>query len=236
MRAISILAPLFASILLAACGSSGSARGTTTTPASPPPSQPAVEHTPESVCRRLAETASRCSEIGFGRVEMRRCIRSFEEAARTKFGQDLLKTGGQCLTANTGCEQIYQCLQVVTGGDQPLRACDEDPGAGQRVGIPRAEWERRNGAGVAAFRDAKSTKTAPIEMCGVPAANEWLTTLSCNDGSQPLRDRAGAEDARKGNVGPGGRCGSFVDHYVVACPEAAYEIFIDAYVCALPDP
>jgi hypothetical protein len=74
------------------------------------------------------------------------------------------------------------------------------------AGYPRAAWEHRNGAGVTMLRDAHSTADKPIEMCGVPAATEWLTTLRCNDGSQPLKDSRQAELARTGNLGEAGRC------------------------------
>ena len=52
------------------------------------------------------------------------------------------------------------------------------------------------------------------------------------DGLPADEDLGDAEDARSGDVGPDGRCGSFVDRYVVRCPEASHEIFIDASSCA----
>jgi hypothetical protein len=69
-------------------------------------------------------------------------------------------------------------------------------------------------------------------MCGIPAENDWLESLTCDDGSKPFGN---AEEVRAGNVGPGGRCGSIVDQYVVKCPGGkTYPIFIDAYVCPKP--
>jgi len=53
-------------------------------------------------------------------------------------------------------------------------------------------------------------------------------------GSRSASGGGAIERARAGSVGQGGRCGSIIDHYVVACPEAKYDIFIDAYICPLP--
>ena len=50
-------------------------------------------------------------------------------------------------------------------------------------------------------------------------------------GAHPIRSFDDAEKARIGNIGASGRCHSFVDHYRVACPEGAFDIYIDAYVC-----
>ena len=136
------------------------------------------------------------------------------------------------------CDELFQCLAGAlpdTTDPGTLRACDDHS---QRmfehaVGIPKAEWDHRNGAGVTKFHDARSTKDDPVETCGVPAATTWLTSLRCDDGSQPIKDVSDAENARTGNLGGGGRCRSFIDHYVVPCPERSYEIFVDAYVCPL---
>jgi hypothetical protein len=183
------------------------------------------------VCRRLSEIGSQCPQIGFKDVDVPSCVRELEASADSAF----MKVAGRCFTQETRCDAIVSCLASI-GESTELRSCEDVASAGLKVGLPRAAWERRNGASVTTFRNARSSKAAPIEMCGITEANLWLTTLRCGDGSQPLRDRAAAEGTRAGNVGGGGRCGSIVDRYVVPCPEASYEIFIDAYICALPDP
>jgi hypothetical protein len=50
----------------------------------------------------------------------------------------------------------------------------------------------------------------------------------------PITDSKSAEMARVGNVGDGGRCNAIIDRYKVQCPEASYEIYLDGYVCPLP--
>jgi hypothetical protein len=115
--------------------------------------------------------------------------------------------------------------------DTTLRECSARDVAHPRVGIPRAEWTRRKGADISTFRDATSTKEAPIEACGMDAQLAWLMAAECDDGSHPFRDPLEAEQARTGNVGPGGRCGAIIDRYEVHCPEATYAIYLDGYIC-----
>ena len=81
------------------------------------------------------------------------------------------------------------------------------------------------------FSEARSTKELPIEVCTIDAENEWLSSLSCDDGSQPIDSHQAAEMARVGNLGNGGRCGSIIDLYRVKCPEKSYDLYVDAYVC-----
>jgi hypothetical protein len=141
----------------------------------------------------------------------------------------------RCVIDNNDCKSVLQCI-VATTPDTPkqFRACDDHRNRELTVvGYPKAEWAQRNGASATKFSDARSTKALPVEMCGVPAANEWLRSLRCNDGSQPIKSNDDAERARPGNVGPGGRCAAVIDDYRVTCPERSYEIFIDAYACPL---
>lgn len=146
----------------------------------------------------------------------------------------------RCVVAIDGCDEVHQCLAAGMPDPtdpQALRACGDvsQNSAEHAVGIPKTAWDHRNGAQVTRFREARSTKADPIEMCGVTAATHWLTTLRCDDSSQPIKSVDDAEQARPGNVGQGGHCHSMIDRYVVPCPEARYELFIDAYVCSRPD-
>ena len=74
-------------------------------------------------------------------------------------------------------------------------------------------------------------ETDPVEVCGVRAELTWLVYAECADGSHPFEDGQQAHAARSGNVGPGGRCGSIVDLYMISCPEETYEVYMDMYMC-----
>jgi hypothetical protein len=230
VRSLSIVA----SIALAACGPAGPTRGT------PPPARPgagsaappAAKYSGEKVCRGMADAAARC-KFPLDEISPDECARTYEVESRSKDGKQL-EAAGRCFVEMTSCDGLTECLTAMLGKE--LRKCDETDSVGRRVGIPAAEWVRRNGAGATTFSGARSTRDTPIEMCGITEANVWLTTLRCDDGSRPVRSRPEAENTRAGNVGEAGRCGSIVDRYVVPCPEMKYEIFIDAYVCPLPEP
>src|SRR5262249_36786840 len=141
-----------------------------------------------------------------------------------------------CVIDHDDCDGFVAC--ATEGLPDPtapasLRSCrDSAPDAALRaVGIPREEWGHRPGAGVTRLRDAVSSPGEPIEICGQGAAASWLATLRCDDGSQPIKDAADIQRARTGNVGRGGRCMAYIDHYAVACPESSYELYVDAYLC-----
>ncbi len=89
----------------------------------------------------------------------------------------------------------------------------------------------RHGATAKTFADAPSTKERPIEVCGVPGERRWLTNVTCANGKSPYASASAVASSRSGNVGPGGRCGSIIDHYKVTCPEATYDVYMDMYMC-----
>lgn len=100
------------------------------------------------------------------------------------------------------------------------------------VFLDSRQYEVRTGADAKSFATLVTTKEKPLEDCGIPAVLEKLAWLRCNDGSNPFGGKSRAAHAsRSGNVGPGGRCDSIIDLYVVPCPEAKYEVFADSYVC-----
>lgn len=90
---------------------------------------------------------------------------------------------------------------------------------------------KRHGQNATRYTDAPATKEQPIEVCGVPAQQEWLMRVSCADGSKAFSSANQVRTSRAGSVGPGGRCGSIIDRYVAKCPEAQYDVFIDMYMC-----
>lgn len=195
----------------------------------------------ETVCQQYMRLMPTCEPLSRARWSSPSCVDYWREVIEAagrdpkRYGQGLAFAA--CLARNDDCDAVMQCFTA--NQDDPtrqLRACDDHSAdsSGHAVGLPRASWEQRRGAGITTFRDAASTKALPIEMCGVPAATDWLTTLVCDDRSRPLPTRRDAANARSGNVGAGGRCHSIIDHYRVTCPEASYEIYIDAYVCPRP--
>lgn len=170
-----------------------------------------------------------------------------------KAGSDPSITAFMTCAANPSCEEITNCLTAardklaaqegdlngVEGGEigdeddaapTKFRDC-KDTASMDPVGIPADQWAKRNGASAKKFGDVKSTKAAPVEMCGIPAENAWLGTLRCDDGSQPIKNVLDAENVRRGNVGAGGKCGSIIDRYQPKCGTKSYDIYIDAYVC-----
>ena len=107
--------------------------------------------------------------------------------------------------------------------------CPRDGSFGPVV-LDRERYEVRTGADAKSFATLITSKDKPLEDCGIPAVLEKLTWLRCNDGSNPFDGKVRAAHAsRSGSVGPGGRCGSIIDLYVVRCPEATYEVFADSY-------
>ena len=212
-------------------------------PSKPPPAPPkpaadrakaAPAVTAETFCDHLDQLVRKCERLAGARTDRATCVTDARSGLETD--PRFAEIAG-CVVKHDDCDGVLAC--VAAGQSDPtdsLRACDDTSqlSAEHAVGIPRAEWDARNGTGVTVFHDAKSTKAAPIEMCGVAEATQWLTTLRCDNGSQPIKGIEDAERERSGNVGPGGRCHSIIDRYIVPCPEKPYEIFIDAYVCAQP--
>ena len=188
----------------------------------------------------MAKLASSCEAFAKLSMSPEACASEVGGLLRREHPDPQLMSFLSCVIKSNGCDATQQCLDAQmkdpTADGTPRRTCGEHGSDAllQAVGIPRAEWARRKGAGLTRYRAAVSTKESPDEMCGVGAANEWLETLACDDGSRPITDRGAAEPARAGSVGPGGRCGAIIDHYVIPCPESKYDIFIDAYICPLP--
>ena len=77
----------------------------------------------------------------------------------------------------------------------------------------------------------QSSQARPVEVCGVGGELSWLIKLTCPDGSSPFASTQIAHNARIGNTGAGGRCGTIIDLYSVPCPGQTYEIYMDMYHC-----
>jgi hypothetical protein len=146
-----------------------------------------------------------------------------------------------CIAEATECTPATDCLkQFVSLLDAGSGKACGDPDVGT-VQLGADEARARHGHGATKFSAAPTTKEKPIEVCGVDGQLEWLVTVTCDDGTQPFTGPGGpgeamdrAHSARRGSVGPGGRCQSPIDIYEVTCPERTYEVHMDMYMCG-PD-
>jgi hypothetical protein len=225
-------------LVLAACGGSSATKPTVpkhdaapkTAVAQPQPGK----ITPEAFCERfVALRDGGCDAFAGVQMSKDECIKELSAAASDPKEAAFMEQTGQCVIGFQTCGDVVQCLASLGADDQHLRACTEqDPG--KAVGIPRAEWDKRNGVGVTKYSQAKSTKELPIEVCTIGAEGDWLVSLACDDDSHPIDGHQAAEMARVGNVGKGGRCGSIIDLYRVKCPDRSYDIYLDGYVCPQP--
>jgi len=129
--------------------------------------------------------------------------------------------------------------------NEPIEPKAQDaPAAGPRVEcaqanmfspsvVSDAEYAARWGIAATTFAEAPTSKQRPLEDCGLDLLLPRLAALKCNDGSAPFNgDANAAHNSRRGNVGPGGRCGRIIDVYIAPCPEAEYEVFADMYFCS----
>ncbi len=115
--------------------------------------------------------------------------------------------------------------------EDAANVCGSRPDEYGPVELTAEQAPRRYGQQAVKFSDAPSTKEKPIEVCGVSEQRQWLMQTSCADGSKAFQAPREVAAGRRGNVGSGGRCGSIIDAYVVKCPEAEYEVFMDMYMC-----
>lgn len=227
-------------VALVACG--GASRATPRAPPVPTEAMGTTPRavTPEAFCQRYKRLAVTCERLAGIQVDPSECVATAREALADPDPHSAFRVLATCVVARDSCDDVFACISSdlpdPTSPDA-LRACDDrdEASAAHAVAVPRRAWDQRNGASVTRFSDARSTKAAPIEMCGVPAATDWLISLRCDDGSSPITDVEAAEKARTGNVGTGGRCGSIIDAYTIACREQSYQIFIDAYSCPAKD-
>lgn len=218
------------------------AGGSGTVVAGPDGVQPMAEVTATAVCDRIFELkAGGCERVSGFDLDPDECVadytRSLEE--RGPEARQATQTAGHCLLDFKSCAEVSTCFGQLdnhanNGAPEEYRACAQTE-VYAPVGLSRADWARRKGAGVERYRKAATTKDDPIAVCGIPAEMTWLLGAVCDDGSRPFEDAAHAHAARVANVGPGGACGSIIDLYEVPCPEGTYAIYIDAYVCPVPD-
>ena len=112
--------------------------------------------------------------------------------------------------------------------DVPAIVCNESFGP---VELDKPQADARYGINAKKFSSVPSSKKRPIEVCGIDGQLSWLTATQCDDGSNPFSTANAAHGARRGSIGPGGRCGNILDLYAVQCPEGTYYIHLDMYMC-----
>ena len=219
-------------LAIVACGGSRGAGK----PRDPKPTPVAQQGqiTPEAFCERFVALRDGGCEA-FATVSMTReqCVDELSKPASDPEEAAFMNRTEQCVVGFQTCKDVIGCLAELGPKSDELRACGEDK-PGKAVGLPREEWEKRNGAGVVKFSQVRSTKELPVEVCTIAGETEWLQDLQCEDDSKPLDSDKGPEMARVGNLGKGGRCGSIIDLYRVKCPEKSYDIYVDGYVCPQP--
>lgn len=217
--------------VLAACGGS-SPPPAAPSPPPPEPAAPPAEDEATRVCagmQRLADAGCPLSDIAPD--ECAPAYRAEEADPLVKAIGACVLAGGDCAATDACVEEVFASFEGDAAGPE-YRTCEQSD-VYAPVGLPRAEWEKRHGAGITRYDQIVTSPAQPVEVCGLEAQREWLVAATCADGSRPFADAQAASDARQGNVGAGGRCGSVIDHFVVPCPERAYDVYVDAYVCPL---
>ncbi|MBN2342444.1 MAG: hypothetical protein JXX29_20175 [Deltaproteobacteria bacterium] len=117
--------------------------------------------------------------------------------------------------------------------NQPF-GCPVDPaslGMMEPVHWPYERLADQWGGTALRYSDVPTSKAVPAERCGAHDSYEYLTMLTCDNGSRPFSHLEQAQAARVGSMGSGGSCGFIVDLYQVRCPEKSYEVYIDMYHC-----
>ena len=113
----------------------------------------------------------------------------------------------------------------------PPRTCGEE--GTSAIYVDDARWKARRGADARRFGDVQTSVDKPVEVCGIDGEVDWITRVTCANGSNPFGTPDRANSGRDSWMGRGGHCNSILDRYSVACPEATYVIYIDRYVCQL---
>jgi hypothetical protein len=199
-----------------------------------PPTEHKVD--PEVMCKRMrALHDQKCGM--FGELDLgATCVQEVSGSLADSQARVLTMQMDTCLAELGVCSDVTACIGNAETTDETRDCSDHsEREVGNPVGLPYATWRATMKRGFTKLSQVVSSKQLPIELCGVSTENYWLTTLTCDDDSHPLANKSAAERARLGNVGNAGRCGSIVDQYQVRCPEKAYDVFIDGFVCPAPN-
>lgn len=84
------------------------------------------------------------------------------------------------------------------------------------------------------FEEVRTSHARPIEVCGVAGQLQWLSQLTCPDGSATFGNPSDVHGSRVGSMGAGGRCTTVIDLYRVRCGSQTLDVYMDMYHCT-PD-
>lgn len=230
-------------VLLAACGATPPRPVATEAangagPNVPPNDSPAAaEVTPQTYCADVARlAAAKCESLNIAPEDTDPAL--CEEGVRrslydrTADAREVVETIGTCLRQD--CAGATECIAQAHDAwekDRGRRRTCSDEDTSGAVALDAQQWANRTGANAQRFSDVATTPAKPIEVCELEGQLRWLTSMRCDDGSQPFRSFAEAHVARVRNIGPAGRCNSIVDLYQVTCPERTYDVYMDLYMC-----
>ncbi|HPH66797.1 MAG TPA: hypothetical protein PLF40_13665 [Kofleriaceae bacterium] len=232
-------------VLLAACGAAPASRpvaSAASTQGAGPKVQAnrpatAAEVTPQTYCADVARlAAAKCDALNIAPedADPALCEEGVRRALydRTADAREVVETIGSCLKQD--CAGATECIAQAHEGWEKnrgrRRACSDEDTSGV-VALDAKQWANRTGATAQRFSDVATTPAMPIEVCELEGQLRWLTSMRCDDGSQPFHSFAEAHVARVRNIGPAGRCNSIVDLYQVTCPERTYDVYMDLYMC-----
>ena len=243
---------LLAITLLAGAGAgcsgparSGPGAGAGSGESAPPPKSD--EAAPPGAADRDARVTRMCAKL----LELSRsggCGEPFElESCRSDWGAVSATSGIpeeaqeeflDCVVAAASCDALGRCASSLQAAvPKPPEFADDVPLCDRRndpftpIRLTAAQAAARHGIDASRVDQVTSSPSQPIEVCGVEGQLDWLTRVTCPDGSQPFADASTAHKARVGNVGQAGRCKNHIDHYRVPCPDRTHDVYMDFYMC-----
>ena len=201
----------------------------------PPTSRSLPELSPKAACARLQALREQgCEWVQRFPPEFTQgnncenSVASWLDPAQNKNATGFQK-GISCWALD--CEAAMRCTAENMGSKsaRPPRKCGEE--GTSPVMVDASTWATRQGATIKRFADANTSVHKPIEVCNIQGELEWVTRVTCNDGSNPYKTLETANNSRDSWFAQGGRCNSVLDRFSVPCPEKTYVIHIDRYIC-----
>lgn len=143
------------------------------------------------------------------------------------------------LATSTSCHNVvasYQVALLISRTPQKNGERCSSRGSGP-FSLTADEAKTRRGFDARLLSDVTSSLDSPVQVCGTAGELQWLTRITCKDGSRPWGgDSEKAHAARAGSTisNKASRCPNdslVIDRYVVPCPERAYDVYMDMYEC-----
>jgi hypothetical protein len=145
------------------------------------------------------------------------------------------------LSMAQSCDEVAATFRLaVAEMNTPEANQNRPPGCQRRpdgaFALTQADAANRRGLRDRTFTETTSSLQGPIEVCGVRGELEWLTRVSCQNGSHPFGNDLDKAHAARAGTKPAqaSRCPSEpspIDRYVVRCPEGEYQVYMDMYEC-----